>query len=82
VTVPVSAALLLLVLLAEARTAQRVGILGTAEGESIYPRICAWAARTLPGNAVVLSMSASGALEYYTSLSHARRTPLCPALSL
>jgi hypothetical protein len=72
VTGSVSIAILLLVLLVEGRAMQRVGILGTAEGESIYPRICAWTARTLPVNAVVLSMSASGALEYYTTLSYAR----------
>jgi len=72
VTAPVSIALLLLVLFVEGRAARRVGILGTAEGESIYPRICAWAARTLPADAVVLSLSASGALEYYTTLSYAR----------
>ncbi len=71
-TGPVSIALLLLVLLVEGRAVRRVGILGTAEGESIYPRICAWAARSLPADAVVLSMAASGALEYYTSLSYAR----------
>jgi len=67
-----SIALLLLVLLVEGHAVQKVGILGTAEGESIYPRICAWAARILPADAVVLSMSASGALEYYTSLSYGR----------
>ena len=72
VTVPVSIALLLLVLFVEGRAVRKVGILSMAEGESIYPRICAWAARTLPADAVVLSLSASGALEYYTSLSHAR----------
>ncbi len=71
-TEPISIALLLLVLFVEGRAVRRVGILGTAEGESIYPRICAWAARTLPADAVVLSMSASGALEYYTTLSYAR----------
>ncbi len=71
-TGPVSIALLLLVLLVEGRAVRRVGILGMAEGESIYPRICAWAARSLPADAVVLSMAASGALEYYTSLSYAR----------
>jgi hypothetical protein len=79
VTGPVSIGLLLLVLLVEGRAVQRVGILGTAEGESIYPRICAWAARTLPADAVVLSMSASGALEYYTSLSYARYDWIEPA---
>ncbi len=72
VTVPASIALLLLVLFVECRAVQEVGILGTAEGESIYPRICAWAARSLPADAIVLSMAASGALEYYTSLSYAR----------
>jgi hypothetical protein len=72
VTGPVSIALLLLVLFVEGRAVRRVGILGMADGESIYPRICAWAARSLPADAVVLSMSASGALEYYTSLSYAR----------
>jgi hypothetical protein len=71
-TGPIAIALLLLILFVEARVVKRVGILGTAEGESIYPRICTWAARTLPADAVVLSMAASGALEYYTSLSYAR----------
>jgi hypothetical protein len=78
-TVPLSIALLFLVLFVEGRAAQQVGILGTAEGESIYPRICAWAARTLPADAVVLSMSASGALEYYTSLAYARYDWIEPA---
>jgi len=72
VTGPVSIALLLLVLFVEGRAVQKVGILGTAEGESIYPQICAWATRSLPADAVVLAMAASGALEYYTTLSYAR----------
>ena len=47
---PVSIALLLLVLFAEGRAVQRVGSWGR-RSESIYPRICAWAARTLPADA-------------------------------
>lgn len=68
----VSIALLLLILFVEARAVKTTGILFTAEGEAIYPRICAWAAQTVPAGSVVLSMTASGALENYTTLSHAR----------
>jgi hypothetical protein len=72
VMIPIAAVLLLTVLFAESSVTRSVGILTTAEGESIYPRICSWASRTLPADAVVLSMAASGALEHYTNLSYAR----------
>jgi len=64
--------LLLSVLAVSARQVRRIGILGTAEGESIYPSICAWAERSLPGKSVLLAMAASGALENYTDLPYAR----------
>ena len=66
------------VLFAEIRTLRTVGILHTAESESIYPQICGWAARTVPPGGIVLSMAASGALEHYTDLSYARWEWLTP----
>ena len=73
-----AAAMFAAVLLVEVRSLRNARVLGTAEYESIYPRICRWAAGTVPKNAVVLSMAASGALEYYTDLSYARWDWLTP----
>ena len=72
VTTAVSVAVLLFVLLQERRALRAAGVLNTAEYESVYPQICALATRTLPARAVVLTMAASGALEYYTNLAYAR----------
>jgi hypothetical protein len=79
VRVSVSVAVLVLVLFAEGHVAQRLGVLGTAEGESIYPRACDWAARSLPADALVLSMTMTGVLEHYTSLAYARYDWIEPA---
>lgn len=69
----IATGLLLLVLSAEIHSlVLKTPILRFAEGEAIYPRICQWTAGTVPKSAVVLSMAASGALEYYTALTYAR----------
>ncbi|MGE5277405.1 MAG: ArnT family glycosyltransferase [Acidobacteriota bacterium] len=75
-----AAAAVALVLLVrhEARICQSLGVLGTAEGESIYPRISRWVSRDLPDNSVVVSAFASGALEYYTDVCYARWDAMTP----
>ena len=67
-----AAGLLALVLFHEGHVLAREHILNTAQYESVYPQACAWAGRTLPPNALVLTMAASGALEHYTGLSYGR----------
>lgn len=71
-TAAVAAVLLAVVLFREGRVVRGEHILNTAQYESIYPQACAWAARRLPPEALVLSMVTSGALEHYTGLFYAR----------
>jgi dolichyl-phosphate-mannose-protein mannosyltransferase len=68
----------LLVLGLEVRGNREVGVLGVAEGESIYPRVSRWASRMLPAKSVVVTTYASGALEYYTELCYTRWDSLQP----
>jgi hypothetical protein len=70
--VAVALLLLLVVLAVSARQLKQIGILTIAEGEAVYPAICAWANRTVPARSIVLAMAASGALENYTDLPYAR----------
>ena len=69
----------LLVLGAELQSIRKTGVLGIAAYESTYPEVCRWTRASVPRDAVVLSMAASGALEYYTDLSIARWDWLDPA---
>lgn len=66
------------VLAAELQSARTVGVLGIAEYQSIYPRICRFASARLPGKSVVVATYASGALEYYTRVPCARWDPISP----
>ncbi len=47
-------------------------MLDVAAYESTYPQICRLAEERVPERSVVVSMAASGALEYYTPLVYAR----------
>jgi hypothetical protein len=67
-----------LVLSLEVRGSVEVGLLGVAEGESIYPRVSRWASGALPAKSVLVTTYASGALEYYTDLCYARWDRLEP----
>jgi hypothetical protein len=68
----ITAAALVLILLAEAWTTRKAGVFLLPQGESVYPEACAWAARTLPSKSVVLCVNTSGAMEHYTNLTYAR----------
>jgi hypothetical protein len=58
------------VLLIEFRTSRRAGVLSIVADEAIYPDSCHWADARLPRRSVILSMQASGALEYYTDATY------------
>ncbi|HTD52004.1 MAG TPA: hypothetical protein VK780_03185 [Thermoanaerobaculia bacterium] len=65
-----AAVLFLSILALEVRSARHLDILGIIDDQSVYPEACRWASSVLPAPAVVLTMPASGALEYYTDLTY------------
>jgi hypothetical protein len=68
--VVLAAVLFLSTLALEVRSARRLDVLGIIEDQSVYPETCRWASSVLPAQAVVVTMQASGALEYYTDLTY------------
>jgi hypothetical protein len=68
----VALSLLLIVVVTAVRSGSGIGILSLAEGEAAYPRACQWVSSHLPERSLVVSMAASGALEYYTKTPYAR----------
>jgi 4-amino-4-deoxy-L-arabinose transferase-like glycosyltransferase len=66
-------------ILFEIRGVRRLDVLEIVRDQSVYPETCRWASEVLPPRALIVSMQASGALEYYTDLAYIRWNWIEPA---